>query len=188
MKIIQVINYFARLSGNKINKLKLIKLIYFTDKYHLRKYGRTVTNDEYWAMKLGPVQSITKDLIDDSDFLPPKESEYRKNYLIKEGNNIASLKDVNDDYLSESEIEAMNFVWKQYGKFTQNQLVGITHKNTEWKKFENRLNAGSTREKMNIVDFFSDSNDELSRVTSNCVEGSKSVYNENEDIKSLLEI
>ncbi|MGE4318934.1 MAG: Panacea domain-containing protein [Deferribacterales bacterium] len=188
MKIIQIINYFTRLSGNKINKLKLIKLIYFTDKYHLRKYGRTATNDEYWAMKRGPVQSVTKDLIDGTDFLSPKELEYRKSYIMKEGNTIASLCDVNEDYLSDSEISAMDFIWEQYGKLTHGQLIDKSHENIEWKKYEDRLNAGSAREKMNIIDFFSDSNDELSKSTANGLDESKAIFEENEAIKSLLRI
>jgi uncharacterized phage-associated protein len=185
-KITQVINFFAILSGSKINKLKLIKLIYFTDKYHLRKYGRTVINSEYWAMDYGPVAEAAKDIIDGSTFLPSKESEYRKTYIMKEGNFISSLKPVDDDYLSESEIEAVNFVWQAYGRLSPAKLVNETHKYPEWKKFEDRLNSGSTREKMSIRDFFSDSDDELSRATADYVDESYSLYEENETVERVL--
>ena len=43
-KATQAINFFARESGGQINKMKAIKLIYFAERYHLRKYGRPITN------------------------------------------------------------------------------------------------------------------------------------------------
>ena len=60
----QALNYFARKKNGKINKMKAIKLIYLADRYHLRKYGRPVVGDDYWAMKYGPVASSTLNIAD----------------------------------------------------------------------------------------------------------------------------
>ena len=46
-KAVQAINFFARKNGGKITKLEVLKLIFFADRYHLRKYGRPITNDQY---------------------------------------------------------------------------------------------------------------------------------------------
>lgn len=54
-KAAQALNYFAIQNGGEIEKLQALKLIYFADRYHLRKYGRPITNDQYWAMNFGPV-------------------------------------------------------------------------------------------------------------------------------------
>jgi uncharacterized phage-associated protein len=62
--------------------MKALKLIYFADRYHLRKYGRLVTNDIYYAMNYGPVPSSVKDIAEGSEFLGEKEKEYASNYLI----------------------------------------------------------------------------------------------------------
>src|SRR5438309_84841 len=68
-KATQALNFFAQRAGGSINKMKALKLVYFADRYHLRKYGRPVVGDEYLAMNYGPVASGTKDLAEMSDFL-----------------------------------------------------------------------------------------------------------------------
>ena len=52
-KATQALNFFALKEGGTINKMKALKLIYFADRYNLRKYGRPVRNDDYWAMGYG---------------------------------------------------------------------------------------------------------------------------------------
>ncbi len=80
-KATQSLGFLAEQAGGAINKLKALKLIYFADRYHLRKYGRPITNDEYFAMKLGPVASGVKDIAEMSDFLGEDERAYATQYL-----------------------------------------------------------------------------------------------------------
>ena len=61
-KATQALNYFAGQEGDQINKMKVLKLLYFVDRYHIRKYGRLVTNDNYLAMQHGPVPPRQKTL------------------------------------------------------------------------------------------------------------------------------
>ena len=49
-KATQAINYLTKKEGGQIDKLKLIKLIYLADRYHLRRYGRRVVNYADLAM------------------------------------------------------------------------------------------------------------------------------------------
>ncbi|KJU85736.1 hypothetical protein MBAV_002070, partial [Candidatus Magnetobacterium bavaricum] len=60
--IIQAVFYILSKIGST-DKLKLIKLIFLADKYHLINYGRTITNDSYLAMEYGPVGSVVKDVL-----------------------------------------------------------------------------------------------------------------------------
>ena len=62
---IQAIDYIIRNSSNthSLNKISILKLLFFADRYHLRKYGRTISNDSYCAMQNGPVASKTYDLL-----------------------------------------------------------------------------------------------------------------------------
>ena len=77
-KIVQALCYFLT-KIKRADKLRLVKLLFLADKYHLIHYGRTVTNDEYWAMPLGPVGTTTKDILTlDPDFLDREEYEYTK--------------------------------------------------------------------------------------------------------------
>ena len=47
----------------KISKHHLSKILYFADKSHIAKYGRTLTGQKYIAMKNGPVPSQIYDFI-----------------------------------------------------------------------------------------------------------------------------
>jgi uncharacterized phage-associated protein len=61
-KAAQALNYFARQEGGSINKLKALKLLFFADRYHLRKFGRPVSECTYFAMAHGPVASEAKNI------------------------------------------------------------------------------------------------------------------------------
>ncbi len=159
-KATQALNFLANLAGGSIDKLKAIKLIYFADRYHLRKYGRLITNDEYYAMKLGPVASGVKDIADMSIFLGDEESEYAKKYLnVTDDNLIKSVNDNYDKVFSKSDIESLHFAWEKFGKLSVYSLVEMTHKYPDWKKHELKLKANS-RVRMNCEDFFEDPQNE----------------------------
>src|SRR5207237_3271008 len=80
-KATQALNFFAHRAGGSINKMKALKLVYFTDRYHLRRYGRPVVGDEYVAMNYGPVASGTKDVAEMSDFLGEEEKTYARRFI-----------------------------------------------------------------------------------------------------------
>ncbi|AJW76927.1 hypothetical protein X275_01400 [Marinitoga sp. 1197] len=161
-KAVQILNWFARKNGNQINYLKAIKLLYFAERYHLRKYGRLICSPTYVGMKLGPVQSEIKDLITSSEFqVDEKESKYYTNYMQTLINktekiyDIKSQKDVDFDEFSETDIEALNFAWKTFSKFQPFELAEITHLYPEWNEKSYILEAEEySRFIMNTEDFF----------------------------------
>ena len=157
-KAAQSLNYLAKKFGGKINKMKAIKLIYFADRYHLRKYGRPVTNDEYVAMGYGPVGSKTKDIAEQTSFLDSIESEYNKQYIEKQGiYDIRSVHDVDMNVFSDSDIEALEFAIKYFGHLGQFQLAEVSHAYPEWKRFEKKLESGmGSVFNMDYEDFFKD--------------------------------
>ena len=160
-KIIQAINYFARKSvHNRISKLYFLKLIYLADRYHLRKYGRMITNDTYFAMKYGPVASASKKAFEFIE-LPEHYLAYADTYLCTSqstDNYLHSIKSVDMDIFSESDIEAMEAAW--YIKKEHSDLVAFTHLFPEWKKHEAKLKLRSVCP-MDISDFFSKTNDSV---------------------------
>ncbi|MCP4681504.1 MAG: SocA family protein [Desulfobacterales bacterium] len=136
--------------------MKAIKLIYFADRYHLRKYGRPITNDEYFAMTYGPVNSGVKDICEMGGFLGPKEIDYSSKFFdAPDPYHIKSIQDVDDTVLSESELEAFSFAWDVFGRLDQFALAEITHEYPEWKKHKNKLELRS-RIRMDYKDFFDD--------------------------------
>lgn len=54
--------FFANKNGGQINRLKLIKLIWLSDRLHLNRYGRLILNDKYMALPHGPAASNTLNL------------------------------------------------------------------------------------------------------------------------------
>ncbi|MBU2521838.1 MAG: SocA family protein [Proteobacteria bacterium] len=158
-KATQALNYFARKNGGNIDKLRVIKLIFFADRYHLRKYGQPITKGEYFAMEHGPVNSGTKDIADMTDFLSKQESEYASQFIraVTDGHKVESCADVDTSIFSESDLEALEFAWNEFGKFSAFKLRDISHNYPEWKKHEEPILKGySSRMRMDYEDFFED--------------------------------
>lgn len=155
-KATQAINYLSQKEGGQIDKLKLIKLIYLADRYHLRRYGRPMVNDEYLAMSLGPVGSSVKDIAEFSSFLDEVEREYAGTYLKRgDAHQVVSIADVDTGVFSESELEALNFAYHEFGNASAPTLVNITHRYPEWDKFKSTLESKeTTRQPMSYSDFF----------------------------------
>jgi len=155
-KATQCLNFFASKAGKSIDRLKVLKLIYFADRYHLRKYGRLITNDIYFAMELGPVASSTKDIAERSEFLDETEAQYANEYLrIGVPHKIVSNKPIVTDVFSESDIEALNFAWNKFGHLNPSDLVELTHKYPEWGRNKQALSL-NPRIEMKIEDFLDD--------------------------------
>ncbi|OGG60020.1 hypothetical protein A3C89_03905 [Candidatus Kaiserbacteria bacterium RIFCSPHIGHO2_02_FULL_50_50] len=159
-KAIQAINYFVRERGGSEKKLNLLKLLFLADRYHIRRYGRPIFNDVYFAMTYGPVASAVKDVIEFSDFLSEMEKEYARGFLAKgkEDNAVESIASVDEKVFSKSDLEALRFVVEN---FEDKNLVTETHRYPEWKRFEAGLITIRSREEMKYEDFFENPDDGL---------------------------
>jgi uncharacterized phage-associated protein len=154
-KATQALNFLALKKDGKINKMKAIKLVYLADRLHLRKYGRPIVGDVYWAMKLGPVGSCTKRVAEldmSGDVL-----SYTKKYIQPIDDKkqfFVSLKSVDLDLFSKTDIECLESIYTTFGDRDQFELADLTHNYPEWKKHEKELKGGKKRVLMNYNDFF----------------------------------
>lgn len=143
-KLIDILVIFTK-RRQRLTKLRINKLLYFIDKFHLRKYGRFVLNDRYHRLNLGPIPSLTSDLLNeffDPEFLfSGKSIKKEKNKLKKyfspgkyrgRYDTLALKKDVNFNSLSNSEIEIIDMVIQKYGNYSTSNLVNISHKDATW--------------------------------------------------------
>lgn len=192
----QSLNYFAVKEGGKINKMKAIKLLWAADRYHIRKYGRSVTDDNYLAMPYGPVGSVAKDIAQNSDFCTDEVKKYAQKYIERTGKyEYKSSSKVDFDALSESDLEALKFAYDIFGKFDQFQLAKISHAYPEWKihKGAGQMNIPE----MSYLDFFADpdladpnlkllSNKDPFKESSDSLMKNEDVYKSNKDIERLL--
>ena len=155
-KATQALNNLALKELGKINKMKALKLIHLADRYHLRKYGRLITNDIYFAMNYGPVPSGVKDIAEGSEFLGEKEQEYSSQYLASSDQyTLKSTNPVDDSVFSDSDIEALNFAWEKFGHLDQFKLKDLTHKYPEWERHKEALKVDS-RIQIYLEDFLND--------------------------------
>lgn len=158
-KATQALNWFARQSASgtpraEINKMKALKLLFFADRYHLRKYGRPVSDCAYFAMKNGPVASEAKHVAEDGTRLEPKSRSYVHGFIRRKGTyDVASVADVDSAVFSESDLEALDFAWRTFGHYTEFKLVDITHHYPEWKRHARTLRS-EKRVGMDYADFF----------------------------------
>jgi uncharacterized phage-associated protein len=153
-KAAQALNYFARQHGGSINKLKALKLLFFADRYHLRKFGRPVSECTYFAMTHGPVASEAKNIAEEADHLPQSALAYTRKYVRRKGDyDCATVAEVDASVLSASDREALDFAWRNFGRFSKYQLRDITHHYPEWKCHEHKL-AATKRVPMDYADFF----------------------------------
>ncbi len=157
-KLVQLLAFTAKKEPeNTITKLKAIKLVWAADRYHLRKYGRLVSGDEYYAMRYGPVASRLKDIAEEDSFLPTAYVKYSRGFISpdKDKLNLTALNDVDYDLLSETDIEALEFAWNTFGDKNGFEIADISHRYPEWTKFENVINSGQVAsEKISLVDLF----------------------------------
>jgi uncharacterized phage-associated protein len=157
--IVQAIYYLIKKLGI-VDKLKLLKLIYLADKYHLIYYGRTITNDDYYAVKLGPIPSAVKDVLEFDKFsLSEEEYKYASSFLkkIDQYNFKANAKvRTKLEMLSETDIEALDYVIKIFGLMSSSRLVNYTHKYPEWSQYRELFKSGQTkRERIAIEELLS---------------------------------
>jgi uncharacterized phage-associated protein len=155
----QALNYFAISEGGQINKMKALKLVFLADRYHIRKYGRLITNDNYLAMQHGPVPSAVKDIAESNDYLDDTTKDYSLKFIEPVDNRI--LKSVNKlekSVLSKSDLEALKFAWDNFGHLDQFQLRDLTHLYPEWEKYRDSIDSKSCI-LMQVLDFLQDPTD-----------------------------
>jgi uncharacterized phage-associated protein len=147
-KIIQSACYILQQIGRS-DKLKLVKLLYLADKCHLIRYGRTITGDEYWAMDYGPVGSTTKDILTFDEKFLSHEYKYATRMLKKvndydfEATEKCTQK--NRDFLSDTDIEVLEFIIKHFGNKNKNELIKYTHRYPEWSQFKQLFDHNQTK-------------------------------------------
>ncbi len=158
-KVTQVVSFLLSHYGDAgLPKLKLVKLVWAADRYHVRKYARFVTDDDYVAMKNGPVPSCVKDIIEFSvneySNLESNDLPYIKQYIKNNNGIIYSVGETDMDYLSDTDVEALNFALRQFGRLNDDEIVNETHKYPEWVKQKDDLMPpiGSGMEKAKDID------------------------------------
>ena len=127
-KAAQVVAYFLNLAGGRLDKLKLVKLLYLLERESVRTRGRLALYDEYYSLKHGPVcSSALNGLNFDLD------EKVWSRYIAKVGRQdvykVSGLTAEDFDEISASDAEILDQLWKQFGHMTSSQIRNWTHDN-----------------------------------------------------------
>jgi uncharacterized phage-associated protein len=131
-KAAQVAAFFCHEAGGTIPVLKLVKLIYLSDRESMLRTGFPITNDNFVSMTHGPVNSLTLDLITGNSEAPSWSDliSDRANHMVSLARETNAL-DI--DELSELDVDVLSAVWKTFGGMTKWQIRDWTHDNCpEW--------------------------------------------------------
>jgi len=186
-KLVQLLNLFAEKEGGSINRMKAIKLAWLCDRTHLRRYGRTISGDAYYALPYGPIGTEIKEVSECKAFYNEKDA-YRDQYLGRNDNPYYynSLKSVDVDVFSETDLEVIDQIYEQYKSMSQFELKDLSHKYPEWKRFEELLKSGGRQYPMVDEDFFKDAEGIESSESAELIAITKELYNENKALFNLL--
>jgi len=154
-KSIQMLTFFCEEEGGVMNKMKALKLVWATERLHLRKHGSLIINDDFYAMKFGPVPSFTKDMVEGGFSLSEEEIEYRS-LNIQASNNLEfrQVGQFEPNIFSRNALRSMEEVMSKFQKYDQFQLRDITHLYPEWSKFAHLFPQYASRKDMDVLDFF----------------------------------
>jgi uncharacterized phage-associated protein len=124
-KAAQLSAYFAVQSAGVIEKLKLIKLVYLTERRFLERHDHPMLFDELYSLPHGPICSSTLNGIDGII-----HSATWDRYIARNGNLVVALKKFKRDAfdeLSNAEIREAQMAWRRFGKMTASQIRNFTH-------------------------------------------------------------
>lgn len=190
-KAVQALNYLACNNGGTLNKMKAIKMIWLADRLHIRKYGRSITGDEYYAVPFGPIPSATRDILECNPMAGDLASEYAKDFIKGDKKyTFKSLKDPELKVFSQTDIQIINTIIENFNHREEFELSKYSHTFPEWKKYESALNKGvSSRFPINQADFFINVEEKsgLFVDAAETLEDSKIIFEETSDILSLLQ-
>jgi uncharacterized phage-associated protein len=106
-KVRQAIAHIASKLPERQNMYKVLKVMYFAEKCHLRKYGRVIFGGRYLAMKHGPVPwSAYRKVSDERDSRERADKEPL--YRVEKDHTIVPLLNPELEYFSESDLECIN--------------------------------------------------------------------------------
>ncbi len=114
------------------------KLMYFSDKTSLERYGRFISGDDYYAMEWGPVPTHNYDLL--------KEASRGGSFpFMVQGHVITPSREADTELLSESDIECLDASIRLYGNAPMWKQHGDSADTAYQQAWEQRDNNGSVR-------------------------------------------
>ncbi len=123
-----------------LGKVKLMKLFYFLDFGHVKKYGTPVTFDTYVNLEHGPIPTTIKNLVDevcddinsstlaDTIYCEHPDGERINRILPKR-----MFTEEDKKYFSQTELELLKITCDRFGSKNTRYIEEISHQEAPWK-------------------------------------------------------
>jgi len=119
-------------AGGELPMLKLMKLLYLSERLSMQRYGDTITGDAFVSMPHGPVLSMTLNHMNGT--MPSKAGGW-ETWIADRADNAVALRDESmvrtpeEDLLalSDTDLECLTEVWAQFGHWDKFKLRDYTH-------------------------------------------------------------
>lgn len=146
IKLKALLLYFATHTETRyLGKVKLMKLIYFADFLHVKKYGLPITFDKYYHLEHGPIPTVIKNMVDTA----ADEPEYSKisdvikvekpqDYNIFRILPVREFKESDAELFSQAELETLKEVALRFGNTKTDDIKEASHKEAPWSLTEYR--------------------------------------------------
>lgn len=129
-KSMEAVLYIAQKIGGRKDMHKIFKTLYFADKAHLSRYGRSITGDSYIAMSYGPVPSRTDDIfkaVRGDSYFSNRAEELKGYFHFINKYVIEADKDADLDYLSDTDVECLDYAINKCKGKTFGELTVMSH-------------------------------------------------------------
>lgn len=141
-KLKAILLYFGTYTDKRfLGKVKLMKLFYFLDFMHVKKYGAPVTHDTYVNLEHGPIPSAIKNLIDTADddidnsiLADTIKFEKTDNQDMHRIRPLRDFTEKDKKYFSQSELEILENVCQRFNNKNTKQIEDASHKEAAWKE------------------------------------------------------
>ena len=129
----QMAGWFLHKEGGTMSHLKLMKLLYITERTSIQENSYPILGDDLFSMDNGPMLSLTYNYM--------KKRETKKNGWSKWvsqlwGGAVSLVRPYNPedlDLLSNATLEILAKVWNECGHMTREEIVEYTHNFAEWR-------------------------------------------------------
>ncbi len=122
--ILYIITHLKRTDMHKV-----FKILYFSDREFLYKYGHTITGDSYIAMEAGPVPSKIYDIckIIRGDSYTKDTNNLSRYFRIESWMYLHAILQPDMDYIALSEKEVIDFCIRTYGDLSYDEIKEKSH-------------------------------------------------------------
>jgi len=141
-KLKATILYFCENTDSKfLGKVKLMKLFYYLDFTHVKKFGSPITFDQYVKLDHGPIPSTIKNMVDNAD-ADPDSSLLADTIDIQTEDGVMmhrivarrKMTEFDRKLFSKSELQVLEEICRRFGNKNMKFIEDASHEEAPWKE------------------------------------------------------